>query len=312
MIISASRRTDIPAFFGDWFSRRIKAEYCLVPNPYNTKQISKVSLRLQDVDAIVFWSKNPAPFFKNIPMLTNIGYRYYFQYTVNDYPWIFEPKIPPLTKRINTFKKLSDLIGKSRVIWRYDPIIISNATTYDYHRSAFLNLCKELSPYTNRVIISLIDYYRKTKQKLKHLENKGIDFDYNIRTNEKTLVLLKELALLAKSYGLEIFTCGEEGNYRELGISPGCCIDGELIARLWDLKNTWKKDPGQREACLCVVSKDIGMTDTCLHGCPYCYSTISDKVAAQRNLAHDPQGPALVKIESPPVATNEPNQLDLL
>jgi len=134
MFIGASRRTDIPAFYSEWFMNKIEIGFCKTINPFNAKQIKTVSLKPKDVDAIVFWTKNPEPMLKYINKLENIGYRYYFQFTLNDYPKELEPKVPIVTERIATFKKLSEMIGKQRVIWRYDPIIFSNVTDLNYHK----------------------------------------------------------------------------------------------------------------------------------------------------------------------------------
>jgi hypothetical protein len=158
MIISASRRTDIPAFYSKWFMNRIREGYCLVPNPLNTKQISVVTLSPVEVDAIVFWSKNPEPLIPYLSELDDYGFRYYFQFTLNDYPSALEPNIPSLESRLETFRKLSKLLGPKRVIWRYDPIIISNYTPPSYHIERFRNIANELRGFTKRVMVSFVDY----------------------------------------------------------------------------------------------------------------------------------------------------------
>ena len=140
MIISASRRTDIPAFYSEWFVNRLQEGYCLVPNPFNPRQVSRISLVPESVDAIVFWSKNPAPMLPFLPMVEDLSYRFYFLFTVNDYPKALEPGLPPLVERISTFVELSQRIGPRCVIWRYDPIILSNRTDASYHRKTFENL----------------------------------------------------------------------------------------------------------------------------------------------------------------------------
>jgi hypothetical protein len=134
MIISASRRTDIPAFYAEWFIKRIRAGFCIVPNPMNAKQTPIISLRPEDVDAIVFWSKNPSPLLPYLNELDQRGFNYYFQFTLNDYPRALEPNVPYLNTRLQIFKELSERIGSSRVVWRYDPIVISNFTDYQFHR----------------------------------------------------------------------------------------------------------------------------------------------------------------------------------
>lgn len=293
MIISASRRTDIPAFYSKWFINRIRAGWCQVPNPQNYNQISYVSLKPEDVDAIVFWSKNPAPMFGYLDELDKLGFRYYFQFTLNDYPWHFEPQVPSLEDRIQTFRKLSIHLKPLRVVWRYDPIIISNQTSLDFHREKFSNLARALSGLTRRVMVSFADYYQKTDRRLSSLEKFGFKFDREASDSEDAWNLLKDLAVIAKDHAMEIFTCAEERDFSKVGVPPGRCIDGELLDELWSLYGHTKKDPSQRAACLCVISKDIGINDTCVHGCPYCYSTRNLALAQRRYSEHDPDSPVL-------------------
>ncbi len=293
MIISASRRTDIPAFYSKWFINRIRAGWCQVPNPVNYNQLSYVSLRPQDVDAIVFWSKNPAPMFGYLDELDEWGFHYYFQFALNDYPEIFEPNIPDLEERIQTFRKISKRLEPLRVIWRYDPIIISNRTPLDFHREKFSKIAKALSGFTQRVMVSFVDYYQKTDRRLSSLEEFGFKFDRRAANSRGAWNLLKDLAAIARDLDMEIFTCAEERDFSDFGVLPGRCVDGELLRRLWSLYGHTQKDPTQRPACLCVVSKDIGMNDTCLHGCPYCYSTRNLALAQRRYSEHDPDSPVI-------------------
>jgi len=293
LIVSASRRTDIPAFFSEWFMERVRAGFCLVPNPFNSDQVGQVSLLPEDVDAIVFWTKNPAPMLRRVEALDGMGYRFYFQFTLNNYPIELEPRVPPLAERIRSFDALSKMIGASRVIWRYDPIIISSVTDHEFHRATFRMLCQALSSLTRRVVVSIVDLYRKTERRLRSLEAKGIRIEENAFESPSTDALMEDLAAIAKSFCIEIVTCAEKKDYTSIGIPPGRCIDGDLIEDLWHLHKSWKKDPGQRDECGCVVSKDIGMPDSCPHGCVYCYATKSGEVACQRYRGHDPHTTAL-------------------
>jgi len=294
VIISASRRTDIPAFYSKWFMNSILAEYCLGPNPRNMKQVLRVSLQPRDTEAIVFWSKNPAPLLPHLGELDKLGFYYYFQFSLNDYPWALEPNIPSLNDRIATFKDLSRLIGPLRVVWRYDPIIISNVTSFDFHRERFTWIAEELKGATHRVMVSIVDFYQKTELRLSQLEKEeGYSFDRDVLSSDGIIDLLKALADIARKNNIEIFTCAEEKNYSQIGIPPGRCIDERLLARIWSLNLEYKKDPYQRESCLCMVSKDIGINDTCMHGCSYCYSTTNYAIAKRRFNEHDPNSPIL-------------------
>ena len=165
-IISASRRTDIPAFYADWFIDRVRQGECLVPNPYNPKQISKVSLKSEDVIAFVFWTREPHPLMKYLKELDGEGFKYYFLYTITGYPSSIELYSPKRNVAVDHFKKLSDLIGREKVIWRYDPLIFSNQTTLEWHEENFGRLVSDLSGYTERVMLSVIEPYRKTVSRL--------------------------------------------------------------------------------------------------------------------------------------------------
>ena len=260
MIVSASRRTDIPAFHAGWFMDCLRQGFVEVNNPYNPDQVSKVSLLPGDVESIVFWTKNPAPLLQHLDEIEKVGHRCSFLFTLNDYPADLEPKVPALDDRINSFIELSDRIGPRRIAWRYDPIILSDKTGYDYHRRAFGNLCRKLGPHARRVIVSLIDYYKKTKRNLKALD---YQFDFDAAKRPETDELLGDLAKMAREQKLEIFTCAQERDYSGLGIPPGRCIDGV---------GPYKKDPSQRKHCRCTQSRDIGAYGTCKHACLYCYA----------------------------------------
>ena len=294
MIISASRRTDIPAFYSKWFMNRIRAGYCLVPNPLNMKQVSRVSLHPGDVEAIVFWSKNPAPLLPHLSELDKLGFHYYFQFSLNNYPRALEPDIPSIDNRIATFKDLSRLIGPLRVVWRYDPIIISNITSFEFHRERFACIAEELKGVTHRIMVSIVDFYRKTDRRLAQLEKEeGFSFDRHVSSSPAITSLLKDLAVIARKNDMEIFTCAEERDYSGLGIPPGRCIDEGILRQEWSLNLKYRKDPSQRDSCLCMISKDIGINDTCMHGCPYCYATVNYAVAQRRYAEHDPYSPLL-------------------
>jgi hypothetical protein len=310
MIISASRRTDIPAFYSEWFMNRIRAGYCEVPNPFNARQIARVSLAPQDVEAVVFWSKNPRPLLRSLAELDGRGIRYYFQFTINDYDEQLEPSLPPLSERLQTFEKLVGRIGERRVIWRYDPIIISTRTPYAFHEQTFRRLAERLRGLTRRSMVSIVDFYQKTDRRLSKLEGEGNRVDRGSETSPDMVGLLSTIRETAASVGIEVFSCAE----KELvgtGIMPGRCVDSELIRSIWSVARApVKKDSGQREACGCITSKDIGINDTCLHGCLYCYATRNPALARERAAKHDPRSPMLVGASA--TGHNSGGQLNLL
>ncbi len=294
MIISASRRTDIPAFYSEWFMNRIRAGYCQVPNPLNTKQIATVSLDPADVEAIVFWSKNPAPLIPYLDELDQRGFHYYFQFTLNNYPRAIEPNVPSFESRLETFRKLSERVGVLRVVWRYDPIIISNMTDYDFHREKFSWIADELRGATQRVMVSIVDFYKKTDNRLSKLEKEeGFLFERDVQYSSGMSDLLKDLHQIAMQNSIEIFTCAEEVNFSSVGVPPGKCIDDGILMLIQPNMIRYKKDPVQRDSCLCSVSKDIGSNNTCIHGCQYCYATTNLEVAQRRHNEHDLDSPVL-------------------
>lgn len=285
MIISASRRTDIPTYYSNWFFNRMMDGYVLVRNPMNTHQISKIALNPDVVDGIVFWTKNPIPMLNQLNILRD--YMYYFQFTLNSYAQDVETHVPSKQKHIiPAFKKLSDMIGPDRVIWRYDPIFLSDTYTPEYHVRYFERIAKELSPYTKKCTISFIDFYRNTSKNVSGLTLH--DFPEETQKN-----LAKELAAIARSYGLLMDTCAEDIALQEYGIEHARCIDNRLLSKLLDCPLDIGKDKSQRLECGCMESIDIGAYNTCLNGCKYCYANYSEKTVYSNFARHIPDSPLL-------------------
>jgi hypothetical protein len=301
MIISASRRTDIPAFYSRWLINRIRSGFCVVPNPFNHYQITEISLSPEDVDMFVFWTRNPRPLFQYLHEMDERGYHYYFQFTLMDNPALIDRHNPPVTRSVNTFCELADRIGPERVVWRYDPMLLSTLTPYSHHLEIYAHLAQTLKGSTIRSVISFLDLYPKIRRRIDALETQGAkllpavkaDPNADLEIIEKIGSFAHQLSAIASSNGMEIVSCAEKWDLRSFGIRAGKCIDDELIQRVFDLDVTHTKDPGQREACGCVVSKDIGMYDSCLFGCCYCYATGSFERARRNYLSHDPDSASL-------------------
>ncbi len=271
MIISASRRTDIPAFYAEWFMNRIHAGFCEVQNPYNANQLSHISLRADDVDVIVFWSRNPEPLMPRLPELDSLGYHYYFLYTLMDNPRYLDPHMADVEVRIGTFRKLAELIGPEKVIWRYDPIVIGKDTSQGFHLQTYEKIATRLYGFTRRSIISFVDYYRKIQKRVDRIENTGHKIEM---PNMETMIsICKEFAEISHSYGMDIYSCAEDNDFQSYGVRPSKCVDDELIASLFDVSVTGKKDSTQRKNCHCVESRDIGSYNSCINRCVYCYAT---------------------------------------
>jgi hypothetical protein len=294
MIISASRRTDIPAFYAQWFINRVRAGYCTVPNPFNAVQVRRVSLDPEDVEVIVFWTRNPRPLFPYLDELDRRGYRYYFLYTLLGNPRLLDPHSPDRKAAIRTFQELSSRLGPQRVVWRYDPIVLSRITPPDYHRRAYGTIARALQGYTQRSVISLLDVYAKIRKRMQEASLQGAQLWPYDGSEAWFASLMSDLVGLATANDMRIFSCAQELDLVEHGIRPGKCIDADYIQAVFDLDVTHTKDPGQREACGCVVSRDIGMYDACLFGCRYCYATSSFERARHNYAQHDPRSPSLL------------------
>jgi hypothetical protein len=303
MIISASRRTDIPSLYAGWFIKRVKAGYCLVPNPYNRNQVSRISLAPNDVAVMVFWTRNPRPLLPYLKELDDCGIHYYFQFTVMNNPREIDPHTSSLHASLETFRRLVDHVGPRRVIWRYDPIVFTETTNREFHLKVFADIADQLENLTHRCVISIVDAYRKTKSRMVALSKlPGFKVEgYQPALHE---AMLWEMQSIASARGMELTSCAEEITLSHLGIKPGKCIDDEYIRAVFDIEVTHKKDKGQREACGCVESRDIGVYDTCILGCKYCYATSSFEKALINYQKHDKDAPSLINGIEYPVQPN--------
>ncbi|WP_289291858.1 MULTISPECIES: DUF1848 domain-containing protein [Bacteroides] len=286
MIISASRRTDIPAFYSDWFFNRIKERYVLVPNPYNSKMISRISLDPAVVDCIVFWSKNPAPMLEKLDKLKD--YNYYFQFTLNPYRPDIENHLPAISKRIDTFKRLSDRIGKEKVIWRYDPVLTNETYTPGFHKEKFAEIAYELKEHTEKCMLGFIDHYQHIRTAVSR---------FNIQPLLKADI--EEMAVSFKktvdTCSIQLDTCTVKVDLTHLGIPGGLCIDNQLVERIAGYPISVRKDKNQRDICRCAESIDIGTYESCLNGCIYCYAIKGNYNTVKYNLnKHDKNSPMLV------------------
>jgi len=283
VIISASRSTDIPAFHAEWFVNRLKAGYCKWVNPFNQKP-SYVSF--SKTRAIVFWTKNPEPILPYLEELDKLGISYYFQYTLNDYGYEgLEPGLKSLSSRIMVFKKLSKLIGKEKVIWRFDPLILGKSISVNALGERITFIGEHLCSHTDKLVFSFADInqYKKVKGNLDLL-----DGGYREFISKEKIEFVEYLFELNKNWKLQLSTCAEDMNLEKYGIEKNRCVDGKLLLKISNNNpeiykyvissedlfgdTIYKKDNGQRKECGCSPSKDIGMRDTCLHFCKYCYA----------------------------------------
>jgi len=279
IIISASRRCDIPRFRFDWFLQQLKQGYVDVVNPFNAAQTRRVSLKHDDVDCIVFWTRDPRSLLAETAKLNE--YSFYTMITMTGYPKILEPNVPPPEEIIPAMKSMSEKWGSKRVIWRYDPILLSSLTDTAFHCENFARLAERLSGSVERVIISIYDEYSGAKRRLSALTRDGFleayphcDGDGRLRLKVKELA--SELARIATDAGMKIQSCAEAEDLSGLGIKPGACIDGELIKELFGGNDSLLQiggiDKNQRQNCLCISATDIGSYGSCPAGCVYCYA----------------------------------------
>ncbi|WP_394922561.1 DUF1848 domain-containing protein [uncultured Robinsoniella sp.] len=284
MIISASRRTDIPSFYTDWFLKRIQEKQVWVRNPMNAHQISRIDLSPEVVDGIVFWTKNPKPILERLKELKD--YAYYFQYTINPYGREIEEHLPPLKERMELFKTLSEMIGKERVIWRYDPIILNNTYNPQYHLEQFAYMADELAPYTKKCVFSYLDFYTKMKNRMKQMGIRPAD-------REEKEYLAEAFSKTASRCGIVLETCAEDIDLEKYGILHGRCIDDKLLSQIIECPLKVEKDKNQRLECGCAASIDIGLYNTCKNGCVYCYANLNQELTIENNVKYDRNSPLL-------------------
>ena len=285
MILSVSRRTDIPTYYSEWFFNRIREGYLYVRNPMNTRQISRINISPEVVDCIVFWTKNPKSMLDHLDELKD--YTYYFQFTLTGYEKDLEAGLPDKEKvLIPVFQELSTKIGKERVIWRYDPIVFSEKYSIDYHLSTFEKYSAFLKGYTEKCVISFVDTYAKNKKNMEASGSKEISL-------QELQSFAKQIAHMAHANEMAMATCSEAIDLDACGIEHNCCVDRELIERLTGYRIKAKKDKSQREECGCIESIDIGSYNTCRNGCIYCYANLSSAAVQASCSLYDPASPIL-------------------
>lgn len=290
MIISASRRTDIPACYSDWFFRRIREGYALVKNPVNPHQVSRVSLSRDVVDAIVFWTKNPIPMMDRLQELKD--YMYYFQFTLTGYGRDIEQKLPSKKgSLIPAFQALSRLLGKERVIWRYDPILLTKTYSLEYHLNTFEEIAHLLCGYTDECIISFVDSYKSIHERMKDLHPMQIQ-------EEEIHTLASAMSACAKRNGMRLSTCSEQIDLSEYKIGHAHCIDKVRLEHLLGCPLSLGNGNTGRLACGCAASVDIGAYDTCQNGCVYCYANHHTKTVQNKLSLYDPKASLLCDIVS--------------
>jgi len=277
-IISASYKTDIPTFYGDWFGERLKAGYVDIRNPFNNR-FSRVSLKPDDVDGFVFWTRNISPFLPRLKALQSDGRPFYIQYTITAYPKALESSVPDPGHAVQRVVQLAELYGPEKVVWRYDPILISTLTPESFHLDTFARLSDALAGQVTEVVVSFTQFYRKTNRNLKKLEQQGVVCRDPDLPEKKAL--LDRLSEVAAGNGQVLTLCSQPDLATDR-LAGAVCIDAKRLGL------ETGPDKGNRPGCLCMASKDIGGYDSCLHGCAYCYAVSDTEKARHVFKQHSP------------------------
>ena len=282
MIINTGQRTDIPAFYSEWFANRLKAGFVLVRNPYNPVSVTRYRLSPDVVDLIGFCTKNPAPMLPKMDLLRDYGQYWYV--TITPYGKEIEPRVPDKREVLESFRQLSEIVGPERIGWRYDPVFISDAYPAERHIRAFEYMAKALEGYTHTAVISFVDLYEKTKRNFP--EVRPVD-------PEQRLLLGKAFTETGRQYGMTIRPCGEGDELAQFGADCGGCMTVAMYEQALGRHLKVPKFVPARKECACYLGGDIGAYNTCGHLCRYCYANYDAETVRRNMAAHDPQSPML-------------------
>ena len=283
MIIQTGQRTDIPAFYSEWFCNRIQAGEVLVRNPFNPQRITRYSLSPDVVDVLGFCTKNPEPMLDHMDLLK--PYKMYWFVTMTPYGRDIEPHVPPKVQVMESFKKLSTIIGRERIAWRYDPILLNNTYTINRHIHDFEYMAKTLAGYTNVCVISFIDIYEKVKRNFPEARS---------LTKEERINLGKAIIQIAKKYNMIVRPCAEGDELVKYGADCRGCMTREIYEEAAGTRLHFPNTKNAREECVCFLSGDIGQYDTCGHLCRYCYANNNIERVRRNMRSHDPKSPLLI------------------
>ncbi|MEM7225994.1 MAG: DUF1848 domain-containing protein [Pseudomonadota bacterium] len=284
VIISASYRTDIPAFYGDWFQARLEAGFCRVANPYGGPE-SLVRLDAEAVQGFVFWTRNSLPFTPVLEALSRRGTPFVVQYTITGYPRPLERSVIEGKRAIAAVRELARRYGPKAVVWRYDPVFLTSLTPPAWHLSQFERLADELAGACDEVVLSFAQIYAKTRRNSERAA-RDHGFTWWDAEPEVKATLLTSLAETARQHGMTPSLCSQP-DLLSASLTPARCIDGERLSAVAG-RSISARIRGNRPGCLCAQSKDIGAYDTCAHGCVYCYAVRSQSLGKRKQRAHDP------------------------
>lgn len=284
MILNTGARTDTVQYYTEWLLRRFAEGYVLSRNPLFPNKITRYELTPDKVDCVIFCSKNYAPILPRLHEITD-RFHTYFYYTITAYGRDVEPGVPSIEDSIQTLRKLSEIVGRQRIAWRYDPILLTEKYTVSYHLETFARMAKALAPYIDRCIFSFVEMYKKVEVNMPEIILLS-------KTDKKALA--QGLGLIGDKYGIYIQTCGTNGDYTRYGIHPSGCTMLDILGRANDIVFKTRKHKGMRQGCHCIENRDIGAYDTCPNGCKYCYANKNLCKAMENFKNHDPASPLLL------------------
>ncbi len=302
MILNTGARTDTVQFYTEWLLKRFEEGYVYTRNPLFPNKVTRYELSPDKIDLVLFCSKNYKPILPRLHEITN-RYRTYFHYTITAYGKDVEPLVPSIDESIQTLVALSEQVGKQRIAWRYDPVLVTDKYTIDVHAKTFEYMAEKLSPYVDRCIFSFVEMYKK------------------LQTNMPEIIPLTEtdknriaeiLGGIAQRYGIILQTCGTNGDFTRYGIQRSGCATLEILGAANGCEFKELKHKGMREGCHCIESRDIGAYDTCLNGCKYCYANKNPQKAKDRFKLHDPNSPLLLGMLLPTDEVTQGNQKSFL
>ena len=283
MILNIGQRTDIPAFYSDWFFNRVKEGFVWVRNPYDPQRVTEYRLDPEVIDVLAFCTKDPGPRLERMEEIRN--FRQFWFVTITPYGKEIEANVPEKDLILERFRKLSSIVGKKAVSWRYDPILINDYYTPERHLNCFEKMCEALQGYTESVVISFIDLYAKTKRNFPEAREV---------TEEERAVLGKGIAAIAPAYGLKVYACHEGSDMKKYRIDTNGCMTRTVLEHALDITLDSLPKTKLRENCSCLIGNDIGAYNTCLHGCRYCYANYDAETVRRNAALHDPESPLLI------------------
>jgi hypothetical protein len=284
MILNTGGRTDTVQYYSDWLLKRFEEGYVLSRNPLFPNKVTRYEITPDNVDCVVFCSKNYKPILPNISDIAK-KFNIYCHYTITAYGKDIEPGVPSIDKSVETLIKLSEIVGKEKIAWRYDPVLLTQKYTVRLHLETFEYIAKQLAPYIDRCIFSFVEMYKKLEVNMPEL--------IPLSTDDMD-ELGRGLGAIAARYGVHIQTCGTNGDYTSYGIHTSGCMTLDILGKANGVEFRNLKHKGMRAGCHCIESRDIGAYDTCMNGCKYCYANKTPQKAFENYKLHDPNSPLLL------------------